>query len=198
MATLIQILTFLIEVFGSLYLSVIILRFLLQTARADFYNPISQLLVKLTNPLLIPLRKAIPGLMGIDLASLVLALLFHWVVMLLLLAIQFGQQVSSLLVMMIPWSMIGIALNVIILYIVAGFVIFISSFIAPYSTHPALLLVRQLMEPLMAPVRRFIPPTGGMDFSLFFVGIALVVIRMVVVGIGESINTPFNFLFSYG
>lgn len=196
MATVIQIFTFLVQVFGSLYLSVILLRFLLQSARADFYNPISQLLVKITNPILLPLRRVVPGLWGIDLASLILALLFHWLVMQILIFIHGGGFISP--IWMIVWSIIGILLNIIIIYIAAGFVIFITSFIAPYSRHPALILIRQLMEPLMAPIRRFIPPTGGMDFSLFFVGIILIVIRMVVVGVGQSLNTPFQFLFSYG
>lgn len=196
MSTLTQIILFLIQVFGSLYLSIILLRFLLQTARADFYNPISQLLVKLTNPVLIPLRRLIPGLFGIDIASIVFALLFHWVVMQIMILIDVGQTIS--IPYMIGWSLIGIALNIIALYLFAGFVIFITSFIAPYSRHPALLLIRQLMEPLMAPVRRFIPPAGGMDFSLFFVGIFLIVMRMIAIGIGQSINTPFKYLFGYG
>lgn len=196
MSTLTQIILFLIQVFGSLYLSIILLRFLLQTARADFYNPISQLLVKLTNPVLIPLRRLIPGLFGIDIASIVFALLFHWVVMQIMILIDVGQTIP--IPYMVGWSLIGIALNIIALYLFAGFVIFITSFIAPYSRHPALLLIRQLMEPLMAPVRRFIPPAGGMDFSLFFVGIFLIVMRMIAIGIGQSINTPFQYLFGYG
>ena len=195
MSTLIQILSFLINLFGSLYLSAILLRFLLQTARADFYNPISQLLVKLTNPLLLPLRRIIPGLWGIDLASLVLALLFHWLVMQLLILINGGPLVGPHL--MIVWSLIGITLNIITLYLFAGFVLFITSFVAPYSRHPAIMLVQQLLEPLTAPVRRFIPPTGGLDFSLFFVGIFLIVMRMLVVGIGGTLQVPFGYLIGY-
>ena len=195
MGTLIDIIIFLIRVFGGLYLCVILLRFLLQTARADFYNPISQTMVRLTNPLLVPLRKIIPGIWGIDLASLVLALLFHWFVMqLMILILGHGLQAPHL---MASWALIGIAANIITLYIIAGFVLFIASFIAPFSRNPALVLVHQLLEPLLAPVRRFIPPTGGLDFSLFFVGVALYVMRMVVYGIGESLNTPFQLLVGY-
>lgn len=192
MDTMIEIILFLIRLFGSLYLSIILLRFLLQTARADFYNPISQLLVKVTNPVLIPLRRIIPGLFGIDFASIIFAILFHWLVMQIMILVAGGGFIPPHY--MLAWSLIGIALNVINIYFFAGIVIFITSFIAPYSRHPALMLVRQLMEPLLAPVRRFIPPTGGLDFSLFFVGIFLVILRMVVQGIGSSINTPFPFL----
>lgn len=192
MDTMIEIILFLIRLFGSLYLSVILLRFLLQTARADFYNPISQLLVKLTNPVLIPLRKVIPGFFGIDFASIVFAILFHWLVMQIMIFVAGGGFVPPHY--MLAWSLIGIALSVINIYFFAGIVIFITSFIAPYSRHPALMLVRQLMEPLLAPVRRVIPPVGGLDFSLFFVGIFLVILRMILQGIGTSINTPFPFL----
>ena len=195
MNTMIDIILFLIRVFGSLYLSVILLRFLLQTARADFYNPISQLLVRLTNPVLIPLRRVIPGMFGVDIASIVLAVLFHWLIMQIMILVAGGGLIPPHY--MLAWSLIGIALNIINLYFFAGIVIFITSFIAPYSQHPALMLVRQLMEPLMAPVRRFLPATGGLDFSLFFVGIFLVVLRMVVQGIGSTIGTPFQFLIGY-
>lgn len=196
MQTLNEILAFLINLFGSLYLSVILLRFLLQTARADFYNPISQLLVKLTNPLLRPLRRIIPGFWGIDFASLVLAILFHWLVMqILILVAQGGPLVGPHL--MIVWALISISLNMITIYLFAGFVLFITSFLAPYSRHPAIILVQQLLEPLMAPVRRFIPPAGGFDFSLFFVGVFLIVMRMVVIGIGNSLQVPFSYLIGY-
>jgi len=196
MQTLQQILTFLINLFGSLYLCIILLRFLLQTARADFYNPISQVLVKLTNPVLIPLRRIIPGFWGIDFASLVLAILVHWLVMqILILVAQGGPIVSPHL--MLVWALISLSLNIITIYLFAGFILFITSFLAPYSRHPAIVLVHQLLEPLLAPVRRFVPPVGGLDFSLFFVGIFLVVLRMVVIGIGNNLRVPFGYLIGY-
>jgi YggT family protein len=195
MQTLIDILVFLINVFGSLYLSIILLRFLLQMARADFYNPVSQMLVKLTNPLLLPLRRIIPGFWGVDLASLVLAILFHWLAMQLTVLVSGGPMLPPHL--MLIWGLFSISLNIITLYIVAGFVLFITSFLAPHSRHPIIVLVHQLLEPLMAPIRRFIPPAGGLDFSLFFVGIFLMVLRMATIGMGNSIRVPFGSLIGY-
>lgn len=195
MQTLIDILVFLINVLGSLYLSIILLRFLLQMARADFYNPVSQMLVKVTNPLLRPLRRIIPGFWGIDLASLVLAVLFHWLVMQLAILVSGGPLFPPHL--MIVWALFSISLNIITLYIVAGFLLFITSFLAPHSRHPVIILVHQLLEPLMAPIRRFIPPAGGLDFSLFFVGIFLMVLRMAMIGMGNSIRVPFGSLIGY-
>lgn len=195
MDTLTQIIIFLIRVFGGLYLCVILLRFLLQAARADFHNPVSQTLVKLTSPLLIPLRRVVPGVFGIDIASLVLALLFHWLVMqLILLVAGYGLVAPQY---MLAWAVIGLIGNVISIYIFAGFVLFISSFLAPFSQNPLLLLVRQLLEPMLAPVRRFVPPVGGLDFSLLFLGVGLYVIRIMVYSIGNHLNTPFNFLVGY-
>jgi YggT family protein len=195
MQTLIDILVFLINVFGSLYLSIILLRFLLQMARADFYNPVSQMLVKLTNPLLLPLRRIIPGFWGVDLASLVLAILFHWLTMQLTVLVSGGPVLPPHL--MLIWGLFSISLNIITLYIVAGFVLFITSFLAPHSRHPIIILVHQLLEPLMGPIRRFIPPAGGLDFSLFFVGIFLMVLRMATIGMGNSIRVPFGSLIGY-
>src|SRR5690625_5655307 len=79
MSTLAEIATYLIRTLGSLYLLLVLLRFLFQLVRADFYNPISQFVAKATNPLLMPLRKLIPALFGVVIAALVLALAFHWV-----------------------------------------------------------------------------------------------------------------------
>jgi YggT family protein len=195
MLTLLQILLFLVKLFGSLYLGIILLRFLLQTARANFFNSISQAIVKLTNPVLLPLRRIIPGLWGIDLASLVLAVLFHWLIMQILLMIGGGPLVAPHF--MIAWALIGIVLNIISIYLFAGFILFITSFLAPHSRHPGIILIHQLLEPLLAPIRRFVPPVGGLDFSLFFVGIFLIVLRMATMGIGSSIGVPFDYLVGY-
>src|SRR5690625_5536588 len=81
MSTLAEIATYLIRTLGSLYLLLVLLRFLFQLVRADFYNPISQFVAKATNPLLMPLRKIIPGLFGVDIAELVLALAFQAVLL---------------------------------------------------------------------------------------------------------------------
>ena len=75
MSGLIEALIYIIQTLGSLYLLIVLLRFILQLVRADFYNPLSQFIVKATQPLLTPLRRIIPGFAGLDLASLILALL---------------------------------------------------------------------------------------------------------------------------
>jgi YggT family protein len=101
-----QMAIYLIKTIGSLYLLIVLLRFLLQLSRADFYNQISQGISKATNPLLLPLRRVIPGLFGIDLACLVLALAVQWLVVQLMLLIAGYGFVNPL--MLLAWSVVGI------------------------------------------------------------------------------------------
>lgn len=130
----IQALVFIIETIASVFLLLVILRFILQMARADFYNPISQAIVKITSPVLKPLRVVIPGLFGIDIASIVLALLVQ---------IAFGEIVSLIgtgnfinPVYLLIWGAIGLIMYVANILIIAILVLVITSFVAPYSTHP--------------------------------------------------------------
>jgi YggT family protein len=88
-------LIFLIQTLGGLYTFVVMLRFLLQLTHADFYNPISQFVVKVTSPLLRPFRQLIPGFRGLDISSLVLAWLVQSLVLLLVGALA-GLGLSAL------------------------------------------------------------------------------------------------------
>ena len=101
-----EILAYLIQTLLSLYLVAMLLRFLLQLVKADFYNPICQFLVKVTNPLVIPLRKVVPGLAGLDLASLLLALLLQLAGIVLLLLIN-GLGLPNVALLLV-WSLLGV------------------------------------------------------------------------------------------
>jgi YggT family protein len=154
----------LVEVVFGLYLLAVLLRFLFQLARADFYNPISQFLVAFTNPLLKPLRRLIPGLYGIDLASLVLLLVLKCIELYLLLllggvAVQWLPIVAAATV-----DLLRLTLNV---YFFAILIRVILSWFMPYGIHqnPAGSLLVSLTEPLLRPARRLIPPIGGLDLS---------------------------------
>lgn len=170
--------TLIVQTLGSLYLIVVLLRFLLQWARADFYNPMSQFIVKATNPLLIPLRRVIPGVMGIDLASLTLALLVQFVVIevgALVVGYGFINPVTVLI-----WSLIGVLALMANILFWGLLIMVISSWIAPQSDNPALLLVRQLVEPVMAPFRKLMPDMGGIDLSPIFAFLALNVVQILI------------------
>lgn len=148
-------------VFGIAILTVM-LRFLLQLVRADFYNPFSQFLVKFSNPLLLPLRRIIPGLGGIDLASVVLLLLLKGLELFLLLALAGGAPQLGLIVVIAIADLIELVLWI---FIVAIFVRVLASWFNPHGGHPLMDLLISLTEPLMRPARRLIPPLGGMDLS---------------------------------
>lgn len=164
-----------ISTLTSLFLTVVVLRFLLQMTRADPYNPVSQSILKMTNWALLPLRRVVPGLFGIDLASIVLALLIQIVFgeIVSLIAFQKFYNPANLLI----WGTISTL--VLVTYIGYGCLIImvISSFIAPHSHHPILVLVHQLMEPILRPIRNTIPPVGMFDFSVLIAFLMLGFIR---------------------
>ena len=101
-----EIFIYLLQTFLSLYLVAMLLRFLLQLVRADFYNPISQFLVKITNPLVIPLRKIVPGFGGLDVASLLLALLLQLAGIIALLLVN-GLGLPNIGLLLV-WSILGV------------------------------------------------------------------------------------------
>lgn len=169
----------LVQTLGGLYLLAILLRFLLQIARADFYNPFTQAIVKVTDPAVRIFRRFVPGYRGVDFASLVLALLLQCVFTTLLMILE-GERISGL-GQVITWSVLGLLSFVLNIYFWSMIVSIIASFIAPYSAHPALSLIRQLTEPLMGPFRRLLPSMGGLDLSPIFVFLALQIIRTVLI-----------------
>jgi YggT family protein len=167
-----------IQTLGSIYLLIVMLRFLLQIARADFYNPMSQFAVKATNPALLPLRKIIPGVMGIDLASLVLALLLQYVVIQVSAFILGFGLINPLSVVI--WGLVGTLALTVNIFFWSLIIMVVASWVAPQSGHPALLLVNQLVEPIMAPFRKIMPDMGGIDLSPIFAFLALNVAQVLV------------------
>lgn len=171
-----EIFGYLVQTFLSLYLVAMLLRFLLQLVRADFYNPISQFLVKVTNPLVIPLRKLVPGFAGMDMASLLLALLLQLAGIVVLLLIN-GLGLPGFLLLLV-WSVLGVVGLLVNIYFFALLAMIILSWVAPGSRHPAIYLLFQITEPVMAPVRKALPPMGGLDFSPILVFILINVIQI--------------------
>jgi len=142
----------------------------------DFYNPICQFLVKVTNPLVIPLRRVIPGFAGLDMASLVLALLLQLAGIVALLLIN-GLGLPNIL-LLLAWSALGVVGLLVNIYFFALLAMIILSWIAPQSRNPAIFLLFQITEPVMAPFRKVLPPMGGMDFSPILVFILINVVQI--------------------
>lgn len=184
---LVKILVYLVQSIFTLYATAVMLRFILQLVRADFFNPISQAIVKITNPPLKPLRKIIPGFKGLDLASLLLA----WLVLFLQVMIIFLIATASIpnpLAALI-WSLFGLGGLMLNFYFIALIALVIVSWVAPQSPNPAIMLLYQVTEPICAPFRKLIPPVGGLDLSIILVFLVLGVIRDIVLpAIANSIG----------
>ena len=170
--------SFLIDTIIGLYMLAVMLRFLLQWVRADFYNPISQFLVTVTNPPLIFLRRFIPGLFGIDLASLLLLVSLAIVKIYLIFAISGITPHFSGALLLAVGEVIQLGIYV---FIFSMLIRVILSWIQPGAYNPVLGLINRLTEPLMAPARRIIPPFGGLDLSPMLVFIFLYLTLMLVV-----------------
>jgi YggT family protein len=171
---------YVLQTLGSLYLLIVLLRFILQLVRADFYNPLSQFAVKATKPLLNPLRKVIPGFGGLDLASLVLAILVQLLLMILTLLLM-GYGIGGVLPQLLIWSIIGVTALFVKVFFFALIASVILSWVAPGSYNPAAQLINQICEPLLMPFRRLLPNLGGLDISPIFAFIALNLIDMLVI-----------------
>lgn len=180
--------TFLIQSLASIYLVIILLRFLLQLSRADFYNPVSQFAHKATVVFLGPMRRLFPCYRNIDIACLILALLVQW------LAIQlsiFLDGYSLLNVFYILWwGALGILSMLINFYLYGLLAAIILSWVAPHNPHPAIMLLWQLMEPVMAPFRRIVPSLGGLDLSPILIFLILNVLRIFLTHIAAASSLP--------
>lgn len=170
---------YILQTIGSLYLLIVLLRFILQLVRADFYNPLSQFIVRATHPLLKPLRKVIPSFAGLDLASLVLAILVQLVLMVLTLLLL-GYGVDNPVQLLI-WSIIGVTALFLKVFFFALIISVILSWVAQGSHNPTAMLINQLCEPLLAPIRRILPSMGGLDLSPIVAFLLLNLIDMLVI-----------------
>jgi YggT family protein len=170
-------LIFLVQTLFGLYTLAVMLRFLLQLVRADFYNPVSQFLVKATNPPLKPLRRIIPGFGGIDLSSLILAWLLKAIEIFLVLTIA-GSSIN--LIAPFIWAIPELVELLINIYLFGILIQVILSWVNPSSYNPATALLYSLTGPLMRPAQKILPPMGGIDLSPMLVMIGLILLKMLL------------------
>ena len=177
---------------AGLYLLFVVARFLLQLAKADFYNPISQAVFRATDPVVRIFRSFIPRYRGIDFSSLILAFIVQFIAISVTILL-YGGAIPSV-GFIITWSFIGVLNFIILFYYYALIASIVMSFVMMFSgnmnPHPILLLVWQITEPIMAPFRRVIPPMGGLDFSPIFIFLIIGLIRNFIYqtfGVNEQI-----------
>ena len=170
---------YVLQTLGSLYLLIVLLRFVLQLVRANFYNPLCQFIVKATQPLLKPLRRVIPSLFGLDMSSLVLAILVQLALMALTLLLTYGT--TGNFVQLLIWSIIGVTALFLKIFFFALIISVILSWVAPGSHNPGAELVNQICEPALAPFRRLLPNLGGLDISPILAFMVLKLLDMLVI-----------------
>lgn len=169
----------LISVIFGIYIFMLMLRLIFQVVRADFYNPLSQAIVKITNPPLLPLRRIIPGLWGIDLASVVLILLLQAIEIWLLLTLK-GVAVTVPLLTVITFGYV--LKSLIWIFLGSIFIRIILSWVSPHGAahNPVVGLVYSVSEPIMRPARRILPPMAGLDLSPMLVIVVLYILLMAI------------------
>lgn len=183
-------LTFLIDTVVFLYTLLVVLRFLMQAVRSDYYNPVAQAIVTLTNPPLVRMRRIIPGFWGQDMAALTLALclLFGKMLLLKLLGTHLitlgGHPVvldNAGIINLLLLSVVDLAALVINLYLIIIIVQVIISWVAPGVYNPNAVLLYSLTQPILQPIQRRLPSAGGMDFSPMVASLALILLKMVAI-----------------
>ena len=188
MSTFTEISIYLIQAVANFFLLLVLLRFLLQICKANFYNPVSQFVVKATAVPIAPLQKIFPPFKHFNTACVVLALIVQ------VLAIQGSVLVYNgnlvPIISLLTWSLVGMGTLLLNIYFYGLFIVIILSWIAPQSHHPAIALLWQLMDPIMSPFRKLIPPLGGLDLSPILMFMLLNVLRIFVRNLAASAQLP--------
>ena len=161
---------FILNTLLTLVVVVFLLRVLMPLVRADFRNPVGEAVLKITNPVVLPLRRAIRPGRRVDVASIVA-----------LLIVQFAKTIVLLLVrgaalrpdVVLVAGLFGLVVLVIQFYFYAVLIYALMSWFGGASYSPVGVVLGRLVEPLLAPFRRIIPPIGGLDLSALFLMIAL-------------------------
>ncbi|GEA10716.1 YggT family protein [Alteromonas sp. KUL49] len=160
---------FLISTLFNLYLMIVILRLWLQMARADFYNPLSQFIVKATHPIVGPLRRFIPSFGRLDTATLVLAIAVA-ALKITTLGLLFGGTLNPVSILVI--ACIDVVKETLSLMFWVLLLRAILSWVSQGAS-PIDYVLHQLTEPFLSPIRRILPPLGGLDLSVLVAIIGL-------------------------
>ncbi|WP_456374653.1 YggT family protein [Thiolapillus sp.] len=171
-------LIFLVQVLFEAYILVVLLRFFLQLTRSDFYNPLSQFIVRITSPVLVPMRRVIPGVGGMDLSALVLAWILKAVELLLVTALA-GAGFQPLLAILgaIP-GLVELCINIFLYAIIIQAIL---SWVNPGTYNPAASLLHSFTAPVLRPIQQIIPVFGGLDLSPMAAIIGLILLKMLLI-----------------
>ncbi|MFQ5635162.1 MAG: YggT family protein [Gammaproteobacteria bacterium] len=171
-------LVFILRTLVDLYIITFLLRIIMQWIRADFRNPMTQFILRVTNPLVVPLRRIVPAVGSLDTASLIIVLIFELIVTVVLSNLTCAGeplfiQVISLTILRTIYLALRVYLFVILIYVIL-------SWINPGTYNPVANLLASIAEPVLRPLRRVIPPIGGLDLSALFALIGIQALTMLL------------------
>ncbi len=187
---------FVIQTLFGLLVMLLNLRFIMQASKANYYNPIAQGIVKATNPLIGPFRMIFPIMGPFDLANMACALVIQSIGIVLIMVFAGALPIDLIY---FAWAVIAILASIINLYFFALLISVIASWLAPYSSHPALELVQDITDPLCRPARRLIPAIGGLDFSIIvvFLGLSLLENSILIRPLAALTGMPRGLIFGF-
>ena len=172
-------LVFIINTITSLYLLVLLLRFWMPWLRADFRNPLAQGILRLTSPLVIPVRRIVPSFGRLDTATILVALIIQYLTIVLLLLIHgTSADIGPIAIT----ALVKLTVLSVYLFVYAVFIRIILSWISPGSVNPAAAIITTLTEPVLRPFKRLLPPMGGFDISPILAIILLIAVTIFVNG----------------
>lgn len=169
---------FLISTLFGMYILAIMLRLILQMVRADFYNPVSRFIVKVTNPPLQPLRRIIPGVAGIDMASVLFMLVLQMLEFYIITLIRHFPAPDILgLILYASVELVSLGFYV---FLFSIFILALLSWINPGQYNPVSHLLQQISDPVVKPARRMLPPMSGLDLSPMIAMVGLWLIKLLL------------------
>lgn len=161
---------FIVDALARLYLLVLLLRLFMPLVRADFHNPFAQAILKLTSPLVVPVRRILPPLGRIDTATVIVAFGVQYLAVFVIALLQGIRPAITSLLLSSAVSIVLLTFNLFFWLIIIRIII---SWVSSGGYNPAVAMVYSLTEPLLRPFRRLIPPIGGFDISPIFALIGL-------------------------
>lgn len=157
-----QALYYIIQSIGQLLLLLLLLRFWLPWFGADFRNPIAQGILRLTSPIVVPIRRVLPSVGRLDTATILVAYVVQFLLITVLVALQ-GRLFNALPIAIVTAiELVILSLNLFFFVILIRIIL---GWFAPATHNPLTMMLHSLAEPILAPFRRWVPPMGGIDIS---------------------------------
>lgn len=171
---------FIVNSLAQLYLLVLLLRLWLPWLGADFRNPLAQAILKLTSPVIVPLRRIVPPVGRVDTATVLVAFIIQYITILLLLII-IGRTAGFVAIAVT--AIVNLAVLSLYMFVFAIIIRVVLSWVSPGGYNPAMAIIMTLTDRILRPFRRFIPVMGGLDLSPVFAIILLMAATIIVSGL---------------